>query len=147
VRSYNPRTMKTRQLIVVVAVFVPLVFMAGFAAGQRGQRQIPTANVGQSDEMLRSMDLTAEVPSTKGRMLRMRKVTLQPGGVLGLHNHVDRPAITYFLQGEVTYHAEGKPDQVAKPGGGFAEGRATTHWAENTGTVPAVWIAVDIPLP
>ena len=93
------------------------------------------------------MDLTAEVPSTRGRTLRMRKVTLQPGGVLGLHNHVDRPAITYFLQGEVTYHAEGKPDQVGKPGGGFAEGRATTHWAENTGTVPAVWIAVDIPLP
>ena len=77
----------------------------------------------------------------------MRKVTLQPGGVLGLHNHVDRPAITYFLQGEVTYHAEGKPDMVAKAGGGFAEGRATTHWAENTGNVPAVWIAVDIPLP
>ena len=47
----------------------------------------------------------------------------------------------------MTYHAEGKPDQVGKAGGGFAEGRATTHWAENTGTVPAVWIAVDIPLP
>jgi hypothetical protein len=46
--------------------------------------------------MLRSMDLTAEVPSTKGRMLRMRKVLA--GGVLGLHNHVDRPAITYFLR-------------------------------------------------
>lgn len=27
----------------------------------------------------------------------------------------------------------------------FAEGKATTHWAENRGTVPAVWIAVDIP--
>ena len=109
--------MKRHQLIVLVDVFLPLVFMAGYAAGQR---QIPTQNVGQSDEMLRSMDLTAEVPSTKGRTLRMRKVTLQPGGVLGLHNHVDRPAITYFLQGEVTYHAEGKPDMVAKPGGGFA---------------------------
>jgi hypothetical protein len=47
----------------------------------------------------------------------------------------------------VTYHSEGKPDMVANPGGGFAEGRATTHWAENTGKVPAVWIAVDIPQP
>jgi len=68
-----------------------------------------------------------------------------PGGVLGLHNHVDRPAITYLLQGEVTYHQDGKPDQTVKPGGGFAEGRATTHWAENTGKTPAVWVAVDIP--
>src|SRR3954467_4569353 len=95
----------------ITALSVPLVFAAGYAAGQRA---IPTADVGQSDEVLRTMDPRNEVASTKGRTLRMRKVTLQPGGVLGLHDHVDRPAITYFLQGEVTYHAEGKPDQVAK---------------------------------
>src|SRR5512145_2456161 len=127
-----------------VTVFVVLAFLAGYAAGQR---QVPTQTVGQSEEPLRSLDLTTELESTKGRPLRMRKVTLQPGGVLGLHNHVDRPAITYLLQGEMTYHYDGKPDQVVKPGGGFAEGRSTTHWAENTGKVPAVWIAVDIPKP
>jgi len=133
--------MHTRQLVVVGALLVPLVFMAGYAAGQR---QVPKENVGQSDELLRTMDLSNEIASTQGKMLRMRKVTLQPGGVLGLHNHVDRPAITYFLQGEVTYHADGKPDNVTKTGGGNAEGRATTHWAENSGKVPAIWIAVDI---
>ena len=127
-----------------VTVFVVLAFLAGYAAGQR---QVPAQTVGQSEELLRSLDLTTELESTKGRPLRMRKVTLQPGGVLGLHNHVDRPAITYLLQGEMTYHYDGKPDQVVKPGGGFAEGRSTTHWAENTGKVPAVWIAVDIPKP
>ena len=41
----------------------------------------------------------------------------------------------------------GSPDTVIRAGGGFAEGRATTHWAENTGKLPAVWIAVDIPKP
>jgi quercetin dioxygenase-like cupin family protein len=85
--------------------------------------------------------------TTKGRPLRMRKLTLQPGGVLALHNHVDRPAITCLLQGQMTCHQEGRPDVVANPGDGFAEGRSTTHWAESTGTVPAVWIAVDIPKP
>jgi quercetin dioxygenase-like cupin family protein len=129
---------------ILSAAFSVSVFLVGYASGQR---QIPTQTVGQSEELLRSLDLSAELDSTKDRPLRMRKLTLQPGGVLGLHNHVDRPAITYLLQGEVTYHQEGKPDQVARPGGGFAEGRATTHWAENTGTVPAVWIAVDIPKP
>jgi quercetin dioxygenase-like cupin family protein len=133
--------MKNRQAIVVAAVAVPLIFLAGYAAGQR---EVPKDNVGQSEEVLRTLDLTNEIGSTSGKMLRMRRVTLQPGGVLGLHNHVDRPAITYFLQGEVTYRADGRPDNVAKAGGGFAEGRATTHWAENTGKVPAVWIAVDI---
>ncbi len=121
-----------------------VVFASGYVAGQR---QAPTVTVGQSEELLRSMALAPEFESTAGRTIRMRKLTLAPGGVLGLHNHVDRPAITYFLQGDVTYHQDGKADTVASAGGGFAEGRATTHWAENRGTVPAVWIAVDITKP
>ena len=131
--------------IVFAVAGIIVVFASGFAAGQR--RQPPPANVGQSDEALRSIDLTNELDSTKGRPLRMRKVTLQPGGAQALHNHVDRPAVTYLLQGQMTYHQEGKPDVIANPGDGFAEGRATTHWGESTGTVPAVWIAVDIPKP
>jgi quercetin dioxygenase-like cupin family protein len=132
-----------RLLFAIAGIIV--VFASGFAAGQR--RQPPPANVGQSEEALRSLDLTGELDSTKGRPLRMRKITLQPGGALALHNHVDRPAVTYMLQGQMTYHQEGKPDVVANAGDGFAEGRATTHWGENTGTVPAVWVAVDIPRP
>src|SRR5436190_20299774 len=129
----------------VASVFaLVFVFFAGYAVGQR---QAPAQTVGQSEELLRSIDLTNELDSAKGRPLRMRKITLQPGGVLGLHNHVDRPAVTYLLQGRMTYHQDGKPDLVANPGDGFAEGRATTHWAESTGKVPAVWIAVDIPKP
>jgi quercetin dioxygenase-like cupin family protein len=129
-----------RQTFTAVIAFG--IFLTGYAVGQR---PAPTQTVGQSEELLRSLDLTTELDTTKGRPLRMRKITVQPGGVLGLHNHVDRPAITFLLEGEMTYHQEGKPLQVIKPGGGFAEGRATTHWAENTGKVPAVWIAVDIP--
>ena len=136
--------MSERRIAAVVAVTIGFVFFAGYAAGQR---QVPTQTIGQTEELLRSLDLTNEVASTKGRPLRMRRITVQPGGVLGVHNHVDRPAVTYLLQGQMTYHQEGKPDLTATAGGGFAEGRATTHWAENTGTVPAVWIAVDIPLP
>jgi len=136
---------RIRTLAIPISLFaVGFAFIAGYAAGQR---QPPTETVGQSEEMLRSIDLTNELDSTKGRPLRMRKVTLQPGGVLGLHNHVDRPAVTYLLQGQMTYHQQGKPDLVANPGDGFAEGRATTHWAESSGKVPAVWIAVDIPKP
>jgi quercetin dioxygenase-like cupin family protein len=126
------------------AIAIGLAFATGYAAGQR---KPPTETVGQSEVLLRSLDLSNELDSTKGRPLRMRKITLQPGGVLAVHNHVDRPAITYLLQGQMTYHQEGKPDLVANPGDGFAEGRATTHWGESTGNVPAVWIAVDIPKP
>ena len=131
----------SRSRILFGTVALTFVFVSGYAAGQR---QAPTTTVGQSEEALRSLDLTNELQSVEGRRLRMRKITLQPGGVQGLHSHVDRPAITYLLQGQMTYHQEGKPDVVANPGDGFAEGRATTHWGESTGNVPAVWIAVDV---
>jgi quercetin dioxygenase-like cupin family protein len=121
---------------------VSIVFGAGFALGQA---KIPKDNSGFSAQALYSIDLSEEIDSVKGRPLRMRKITLQPGGVLGIHTHKDRPAVSYFLQGEVTYHQDGKPDVTVKPGQGFAEGKDTTHWAENRGKVPAIWIAVDVP--
>ena len=133
-----------RKLLLAAAVGV-LVFGAGYAAGQR--KGPPPQTVGQSEELLRSLDLTNEIESGKGRPLRMRRITVQPGGALALHNHVDRPAVTYMLSGEMTYYPEGKGPVTVRAGEGFAEGRTTTHWGENSGKVPAVWIAVDIPKP
>jgi quercetin dioxygenase-like cupin family protein len=125
-----------------IGASVLLAFAAGYAIGQA---KPPAENKGLSAAPLQSLDLSEEMESVKGRPLRMRKITLQPGGVIGLHTHKDRPAVSYFLEGQVTYHQEGKADVVVGPGQGFAEGKATTHWAENRGSVPAVWIAVDIP--
>ena len=125
-------------------LFATATLTLGLAAGfALGQAAAPAENKGLSSRPLQSIDLTDEIDSTKGRPLRM--LTLQPGGALALHDHKDRPAVSYFLQGEVTYHQAGKPDSIVGPGQGFAEGKATTHWAENRGSVPAVWIAVDIP--
>ena len=128
----------------LLIVWTSIVFLAGYAFAQR---QIPTTNAGFSEEALSSLDLTNELDSLRGRPLRLRRLTLQPGGVLGLHTHADRPAVGYLLQGQLTYHQEGQPNRVIDPGGSFAEGRSTTHWAESTGSVPAVWIAADIPRP
>ena len=122
-----------------------LLFTSGYALGQR---QPPPQNTGYRDELLRSLSLESEFPTTAGRTFRMRKITLQPGGMLALHDHVDRPALTYVLQGQVTYRQQGRPDIVLNAGDGASEGRAgAPHWAENTGKEPAVWIGVDIPKP
>ena len=119
-----------------------LVFAAGYAVGQAN---IPTENKGVKSEALRSIDLAAEIDGIGNRPLRMRKITVEPGGILGLHTHKDRPAVNYFLQGAITYHQEGKPDVTLSVGDGIAEGKDTTHWGENRGSVPAVFLAIDIP--
>jgi quercetin dioxygenase-like cupin family protein len=126
----------------ILAAAGMLLFASGYVVGQR---QPPPQNTGYRDELLRSLNLEREFPSTAGRTFRMRKITLQPGGMLARHDHNDRPALTYVLEGQVTYRQEGKPDVVIKAGEGAAEGRGAPHWAENTGKVPAVWIGVDIP--
>lgn len=95
-------------------------------------------------EELTVVDLGPELPGMEGRRLRMRKVTIAPGGVFGpVHDHVGRPGMVYVLEGTVTDHRDGTSTDYG-PGPGWAEDRGTVHWLENRGTVPAVEISVDI---
>ena len=44
-----------------------------------------------------------------------------------------------------TCHPAGKSDVTLSTGDGIAEGKDTTHWGENRGSVAAVFLAIDIP--
>ena len=95
-------------------------------------------------KLLAAVDLGPEIEGMKGRLLRMRMVTIEPGGVIGpIHDHRDRPGTVYILQGKITDHRNGVAKEYG-PGLGWPEDRNTTHWLENRGTVRAVEISVDI---
>lgn len=99
---------------------------------------------GVTVELLAVLDLGPEIEGMEGRELRMRMVTIEPGGVFGpMHNHKDRPGTVYILQGTITDHRDGV-DREYGPGVGWPEDKNTTHWLENRGTTPAVEISVDI---
>lgn len=50
-------------------------------------------------EMLTTIDLGPEIDGMARRQLRMRKVTIAPGGVFGpIHDHKDRPGTVIILQ-------------------------------------------------
>ena len=99
---------------------------------------------GVAVEMLSTVDLASEIEGMDGRELRMRKVTIEPGGVLGpVHDHKGRPGLVWILQGTITDHRSGVATDYG-PGVGWPEDRGTLHWLENRGTVPAVEISVDI---
>jgi quercetin dioxygenase-like cupin family protein len=58
---------------------------------------------GVAVESLATVDLGPEIEGMAGRQLRMRMVTIEPGGVFGpIHDHKDRPGIVYILQGTIT---------------------------------------------
>ncbi|UQU63365.1 cupin domain-containing protein [Couchioplanes caeruleus] len=99
---------------------------------------------GVSIQALATVDLAGEIEGMAGRQLRMRMVTMEPGGVFGpVHDHVGRPGVVYVLQGTITDHRDGV-DTDYGPGVGWPEDRHTTHWLENKGTMTAVEISVDI---
>jgi quercetin dioxygenase-like cupin family protein len=99
---------------------------------------------GVTVELLATVDLGPEIEGMAGRQLRMRMVTMEPGGVFGpVHDHKGRPGIVYILQGTITDHRDGVATDYG-PGVGWPEDRNTTHWLENRGTIPAVEISVDI---
>jgi len=106
--------------------------------------QMTPETKGVTVKLLAAVDLGPEIEGMTGRQLRMRRVTIEPGGVFGpIHDHKDRPGIVYILQGTITDHRNGVATDYG-PGVGWPEDRNTTHWLENRGTIPAVEISVDI---
>lgn len=90
------------------------------------------------------VDLGPQIQGMAGFELRMRRVTIEPGGVFGpVHDHVQRPGLVYILQGTITDHRDGVATDYG-PGPGWPEDKDTTHWLENRGPVAAVEISVDI---
>jgi quercetin dioxygenase-like cupin family protein len=117
------------------------VFGLGVAVGQGNA---PTENKGVKIGPPAALDLGQEVEGVEGRQLRMRVVTLEPGGVVGLHSHKGRPAVAYVVQGTLTEHREGGGDHERRQGESWTEGKDVVHWAENKGSQAAVVVAVDV---
>jgi quercetin dioxygenase-like cupin family protein len=106
--------------------------------------QAAPGTTGVTVKLLATLDLGPEIEGMTGRQLRMRMVTIDPGGVFGpLHDHKDRPGMVYILQGTITDHRNGLATEYG-PGLGWPEDKDTLHWLENRGTTPAVEISVDI---
>jgi quercetin dioxygenase-like cupin family protein len=93
---------------------------------------------GVTTDLPATVDLGPEIEGMAGRQLRMRMVTIEPGGVFGpIHDHRDRPGMVYVLEGTITDHRNGVATDYG-PGVGWPEDRNTTHWLENRGTSRAV---------
>ena len=108
------------------------------------QEQVAPQTSGVTTRLLATVDLAGEIEGLAGHELRMRLVTIEPGGVFGpVHDHRGRPGTVYVLQGTITDHRDGVATEYG-PGPGWPEDRHTTHWLENRGSTTAVEVSVDI---
>ena len=134
--------MNGAQKLGIAGVVVAVTVVGGLRGGS-AQPVAPTENKGIEIKVLEHIDLGPQFEAMAGRQLRLRIVTAKPGGVFGIHDHKDRPAVDYILQGVIVDH-RGSESKEYGPGTSIFEDKNTVHWLENKGTTPVIFVTADI---
>ncbi len=105
----------------------------------------PTAHKNVTDKVIASTDLANEAPRLKDHKFRLRRLVVQPGGVVAWHSHAERPAIIYIVSGTIVEYASTCASPIVHNAGDVArETHTTSHWWKNTTRRPVVLLSADI---
>jgi quercetin dioxygenase-like cupin family protein len=142
--------MNTMIKVAPIALVAALAFASPANAGQCAKAgasdlaNAPTTPKGVTDTVIGAINLANEI-GVDGRQLRTRRLVVQPGGVVPLHSHKDRPALIYTVSGSITEYSSacGAPIQH-KAGDISREADGLSHYWVNHGKVPAVLLSSDV---
>lgn len=105
----------------------------------------PKENKGLKAELLGSVDLGKEFEGMQGRELRARMITIEPGGMVAVHQHDSRPGLAFILEGEVLEHRNDSKESVLRGKGQIVfENTGVTHWWKNQSKSMVKALVVDI---
>jgi quercetin dioxygenase-like cupin family protein len=113
-------------------------------ADDQGQAAGATAPKGVTDMVLASIDLSKEIVAANDHQFRMRRLEIQPGGIVPWHSHADRPALIYVVQGEITEYASTCAVPILHKASDVSVDAGRSHWWKNTGKKTVVLISADI---
>lgn len=124
-------------------------FANGCPAGKlvadgQGQKAGATMPAGVTYTVLASIDLAKEKVALPDHKLRMRRLVIQPGGVVPWHSHGDRPALIYIISGEITEYASDCAVPIVHKAGDVSVDADLSHWWKNTGGKTVVLISADL---
>ena len=98
-----------------------------------------------TDTVLAQIDLGGEKVALKGHNMRVRKLVIQPGGIVPWHSHDDRPALIFVQQGEIVEYASNCADPIVHKAGDIRpEVFGTSHWWKNLGKETVILYVGDI---
>ena len=104
----------------------------------------PTMPQGVTDTVIGAVDLGTEI-NVQGRQLRTRRLVVQPGGIVPVHSHVDRPALIVVVSGSITEHRSDRTTPVEHRAGDISrEAGGISHYWINHGDAPAVLLSSDV---
>ena len=100
---------------------------------------------GVTDNVLGSIYLGGEMIKAYGYKFRLRRLVVDPGGVVPWHEHKERPALIYIVSGQITeYRSSCVVPIVHKAGDLAVESGDLAHWWKNTSKKPAILISSDV---
>ena len=112
-------------------------------AGVRTSGEMKPKDV--TDNVLGMIELGQEKVALADRRLRLRKLVVQPGGVVPWHSHEDRPALITVVSGTVEEYASNCAVPIRHTAGDVSvEKLGVRHWWKNTGKTPAVLLSADL---
>src|ERR1700756_771347 len=142
-----------RAIIAAGALAAALSFTSMAVAGEcpadklkAGVREpVTTPASGVTDTVLASIDLAKEPVKLNDHLQRVRKLVIQPGGVVPWHSHTDRPALIYIIEGEIVEYASNCSAPILhKAGEVRAETQGTSYWWKNLGGKTVPLLSFDI---
>jgi quercetin dioxygenase-like cupin family protein len=108
-------------------------------------KPVTTAAKGVTDKVLSQIDLAGEKLALKGHLMRVRKLEIQPGGIVPWHSHAERPALIVVVSGEIVENASNCAVPIVHKAGEVArETYATSHWWQNNGKAAVTLLSFDI---
>jgi quercetin dioxygenase-like cupin family protein len=113
-------------------------------AGANALDNAPTMPKGVTDTVIGSISLASEI-NVEGRQLRTRRLVVQPGGIVPIHSHKDRPALIYTVSGSITEYSSACGAPIQHNAGDISrEADGLSHYWINHGKVPAVLLSSDV---
>jgi quercetin dioxygenase-like cupin family protein len=112
--------------------------------GKNALSNAPTKPVGVTDVVLEKIDLAQQMVKHADHQLRIRRLEVQPGGIVPLHDHADRPALIYIVSGEITEFASDCKTGIVHKAGETSRDADLKHWWKNMSKKPVVLISADI---
>ena len=110
----------------------------------KGQTAGATEPKDVTDNVLASIDLAKEKIGADDHLFRMRRLEIQPGGIVPWHSHADRPALIYVVEGEITEYASTCAVPILHAAGDVSVDAGRSHWWKNIGSKAVVLISADI---
>ncbi len=132
----------------VALIIAAPAFAGECPAGKAGENPLAgaaTAPVGVMENELAAIDLSKENVKLDQRRLRFRHMEIQPGGIVPLHSHADRPALIMVNAGEIYDNSSKCLVPILHRAGDISrEFLGTQHWWKNEGKTTVVLTIADI---